>query len=101
MFQGLPPISRIMTDITDRYEDLVSGTTDDEKYDEHANAFTKKADSYAVSIDCGSSHKMEEAIEIARDYAKRYSCVVTINAYDKDGISIGKCDCLPDGGVWG
>lgn len=42
--------------------------------------FTKKADFYTVTINCGSSHKMDEAIEIARHYAKKYFCVVTINA---------------------
>jgi len=63
--------------------------------------FTKKADFYTVTINCGSSHKMDEAIEIARHYAKKYSCVVTINAYNSNGISIEKCDCLPNGGVWG
>ena len=65
------------------------------------NDFTKEADFYTVTINFGSSHKMDEAIEIARHYAKKYSCVVAINAYDRDGIPIGRCDCLPDGGVWG
>lgn len=62
---------------------------------------TKKADFYTVTINCGSSHDMDGAIEIARHYAKKYSCVVTINAYNNDGALIGKSDCLPDGGIWG
>lgn len=61
--------------------------------------FTKKADFYTVTINCGSTHKMDEAMEIARHYAKKYSCIVEIKAYNRDGIFIGGCDCLPDGRV--
>ena len=35
------------------------------------NGFTKEADFYTVTINFGSSHKMDEAIEIARHYAKK------------------------------
>lgn len=63
--------------------------------------FTKEADFYTVTIDCGTSNKMDEAIEIAKHYAKKYSCVVTVNAHNRDGTSIGRCICLPNGGIWG